>query len=85
MKFRSKPREIEAEQFFAHTPLPFRDRSAVAYDGEGFYVVTAHNQKVYLENGDWVVPEPDGIHFYPIKDEIIWKNYEAVTKDDENY
>ncbi len=79
MKFRSKPREIEAEQFFSHTPLPFRDKGAVEFDGTGFFVTTIHSQRVYLTDSDWVVPEPDGVHFYPIKDAILKKNYEVIN------
>lgn len=42
------------------------------------YVMTLHEQKVYLEPGDWVVAEPDGVHFYPIKDSVFKGLYEAI-------
>jgi hypothetical protein len=79
--FRAKPTRIEAEQF---------REGAVAQQARGVcngmcldgawrkaHVHTIHNnQAVVLEDGDWVVPEPDGVHFYPIKPEIFAARYE---------
>ena len=74
MKFHSKPRIIEAEQFFHDKPLPFRDKGPFVQFGcdcgdrghcsrcGKFYVTTAHRQTVVLEDGDWIVPEPSGPH-----------------------
>lgn len=42
------------------------------------YVVTAQGQNVYIENGEWIVDEGDGVHHYPIKDEIFRAKYEPV-------
>lgn len=39
------------------------------------------DQLVVLEDGDWVLPEPDGIHFYPCKPDIFEATYEKVEKD----
>lgn len=77
--YRKKPIVIEAEQFFMNQPLPFRDRSAVAFDGENFYLETMHkNQKVILEDGDWVIPEPNGVNFYPCKPDVFEQTYELI-------
>ena len=35
-------------------------------------------QTVRLEPGDYVLPEPDGEHFYPVKAAIFEKNYEPA-------
>lgn len=76
-RYKSKPRFTEAEQFFKDKPLPFRDKGAVMFDGENFYLETIHDgQKVILTDGDYVIPEPDGIHFYPCKPDIFEKNWE---------
>jgi len=87
-KYKSKPVIIEAEQFFQDKPLPFRDRCAVRFDGFGlglgWYVETMHNgQMVAIEDGDWIVPEPDGEHFYPIKDEVFRNKYELIEEETE--
>lgn len=62
-------------------PRKFRSRPVVItaeqYTGEGADP-TVHDQRCYLSPGDWVVPEPDGVHFYPIKPDIFAKKYEAV-------
>lgn len=76
-KFRKKPVVIEAEQFNGHNSPPGvlweqMDAETVAY------VVTIHKQRVYLSPGDWVVPEPDLMHYYPIKDEVFQNTYEPV-------
>ena len=42
------------------------------------YVVTIHNQKVFIEPGDWILPEPDGLHYYPVKPEIFVNTYEPA-------
>jgi hypothetical protein len=43
------------------------------------HVHTIHaGQLVNLELGDFVIPEPDGEHFYPCKPDIFEKTYEAV-------
>ena len=75
-KYISIPTEIEAEQFFH----PAISGPGVYTEEDGrSYVVTAHEQKVYLERGDWVVQEPDGIHHYPIKDTIFKQRYRPVS------
>lgn len=60
---------VEMHQFFSNRhPKP----EGVLQDEEYYtwYVVTIHKQRVYLVDGDWVAKEPDGVHFYPIKDHI---------------
>ena len=80
-KFRKKPIIVEAEQFF-YGKLPingvFYPRilpDGSTYQGDA-WVVTIHDQRVYLSDGDWILPEPDGIHFYPVKDDIFQATYE---------
>lgn len=81
-KFRKKPIVIDAEQFFSdRTPLPFRDRSACCLGPDGWYVVTIHGQETKIVDGDWIIPEPDGVHFYPCKSDIFAATYEEVLND----
>ena len=77
-QFRSKPTIIEAEQFFEKTPLPFAEQRACCYENGEWYVTTAHGQKTIIVPGDWIVPEPDGRGFYPIKPDIFERKYEPV-------
>ena len=81
MKFRKKPVIIEAEQFREKEqfPLPFADRWACNYDGENWYVITAHGQKTIIVDGDWIIPEPDNRCFYPCKPDIFEATYELVN------
>ncbi len=76
-KFRKKPLEIEAVQFDGH---PSNDPPGVFRRPEDNtpYVVTIHDQRCYLAPGDWIVPEPDGVHYYPIKADIFARSYESA-------
>ena len=45
----------------------------------GLILKTIHqDQEVAVEIGDWVIPEPDGIHYYPCKPDIFDATYEKV-------
>jgi len=83
IRVRKKPIEIEVEQFFYDKPqidgvfYPPTSDDGKTYIGDA-YVITAHDQRVYLQNGDWVFPEPDGVHFYPCKDAIFKSAYEVI-------
>jgi len=75
MKFRKKPVVIEAFQFNGDN-----DPQGVFRREEDLspYVVTIHDQRCYVVPGDWIIPEPDGIHFYPCKPDIFEATYEPV-------
>lgn len=82
-RYRRKPTIITAQQFRvveAHS-LPAGVCMKACLDGDWIkaHVHTAHNnQAVILEDGDWVLPEPDGVHFYPCKPDIFEATYELV-------
>ena len=77
MQYRKKPIIVEAYQYF-----PNKKNKGVFYEelSEGFkpYVTTIHNNDVPICIGDWIIPEPDGIHFYPVKPDIFAETYEQV-------
>ena len=87
MKYRKKPVVIEAWQYMPATVQPIlgvcRDsHTASIYPKDHLH--TAHqNQIVYLENGDWIIPESDGEHFYPCKPDIFAATYEPVEHPDD--
>lgn len=95
MKFRKKPVVVEAHQWIGPDILVPGVMRECGFRGCTFdpsfgvflpnaetrhMVVTAHGQAVYLEPGDWVVPEPDGVHFYPVKPDIFAATYEPVDE-----
>lgn len=94
MKYRSKPSEIEAYQLTdeliaAHildgAPLPGVSIANASYH-PGWrelhrsrqYVTTIQRQEVYVEPGEWIVMEPDGVHYYPIADDVFRRKYEPA-------
>lgn len=85
MKFRKKPLVIEAAQFFYDGPkVPGVFYPPVSEDGRTYigdaFVITIHGEKAHLQNGDWVLPEPDGEHHYPCKPDIFAATYEPVNE-----
>lgn len=77
MRFRKKPVEIEAEQYIGREhPDP---KGACRCMAPAPHLHTMHEgQRVTLEPGDWVIAEPDGIHFYPCKPDVFADRYEPV-------
>jgi len=74
-KYRSKPIEIEAEQFDGRNLLKGMD-----WDMGGAFVTTIHEQRCYVMPFDYIIPEPDGIHYYPCKPDIFEKKYELINQ-----
>jgi len=75
-KFRKKPVVIEAEQFTGEGPDPTEIFRRPEDDTP--YVVTVHDQRCYIVAGDWILPEPDGVHFYPCKPDIFAASYQSA-------
>lgn len=85
MKFIKNPITIEAEQFTGARPHPkgVCDCGLLLAGIPGGcqpHVHTMHdNQRVDLVAGDWVIPEPDGVHFYPCKDDVFQTTYTLLV------
>jgi len=82
MKFRKKPVVIEAEQYVKYGGLVRGMCNSVSCKCDVNpkpHVHTIHaGQMVDLEVGDWIIPEPDGEHFYPCKPDIFEATYEPA-------
>lgn len=92
-RFRKKPVIIEAEQY--HPGVKTKGVEFDSIDKTPF-VTTMHLQEtiysreiaeasglyqiVYIYPGDWIIPEPDGIHFYPCKPDVFENTYEPVNE-----
>lgn len=78
--YRRKVTIVEAEQYLGDIITGVCVRSFdLPCHKLGTHVHTMHNdQSVRLEVGDWVLPEPDGEHYYPVLDSYFQENYEAV-------
>lgn len=50
-------------------------RHISAWFGE---VITIHNQKTKVIEGDWIITEPNGINHYPCKPDIFEQSYDKV-------
>jgi len=94
MKYRKRPVVIEAEQWWpgkeirgvfmeteeeAKSVIGGKGHGRMEYPRERLpYVITIHRQRAYLSAGDWVLPEPDGKHFYPCNPRVFETTYEPV-------
>jgi len=80
--YRKKPVVIEAEQYLEYGKLVkgmCNSQSCYTSGNTSPHVHTIHNgQIVNLEIGDYVIPEPDGEHYYPCKSDIFENTYEPV-------
>ena len=82
MKFHKKPVVIEAEQYDLDSADPPGLCRCTMVREQRPHVHTIHrNQLVVVEHGDWILPEPDGQSFYPVKPDIFEATYEAVEDD----
>ena len=84
MKFRKKPVVVDAEQYKGYRKLVTgMCRSTLCSVNRERYephVHTIHNnQVVNIEVGDWIIPEPNGINFYPVKPDIFEQTHEPVV------
>ena len=81
-KFRKRPVIIEAEQYKEYGKLVkgmCNSQSCYTAGNIEPHVHTIHGgQIVNLEIGDWIIPEPDGMHYYPCKPDIFKETYEFV-------
>lgn len=86
MKFEKIPVIIEAEQYIEYGRLVkgmCNSRSCKkSVCGEPHVHTMHNNQIVQLEIGDWVIPESDGEHFYPIKPEVLMATYKPVEESE---
>lgn len=81
--FQSKPRLITANRF--HTDTSHDVVGVCRCGGQPPHLHTMHaGQVVQLADGDWVVAEPDGEHYYPIKDAVIQTNYDRIKENAEH-
>lgn len=91
-QFKNKPKIIEAEQLTAEMergekPLPNGvDWHDFDLEGSAKHLgcITIHGQKTMVQAGDWIIREPDGIHYYPCKPDIFEATYDPYdsVKDD---
>lgn len=74
-RFRRLSEEVEAVQFDGVHDVPGIVRRE---EDQAPYVVNIHEQKCMVFAGDWILPEPDGIHHYPIAPQVFAQRYEPI-------
>lgn len=87
--YRKKPVVVDAVQWFPGTSVrgvcgddPKMICGCVIVGGPSTvpHVHTTHGgQAVLIEPGDWIIAEPNGVHFYPVKPDIFSATYEPAA------
>ena len=83
-RFIKKPVEIEATQYTGSETAKHGVCHALNCLDENNKIRPPHlhtihkGQMVNLEIGDYIIPEPDGKHFYPCKPDIFESTYDEV-------
>lgn len=92
-KFRKRPVVIEAEQYLPRSGMIPAGISGVSPNklcgcvlvGSPYasipHVHTMRNgglSVVVVEDGDWIIPEPDSKGFYPVKPDVFANTYEPM-------
>jgi hypothetical protein len=77
--YRKKPVVVEAVQWFHDRPHPAvkltaPDRGSLTPRG----IVQTAGGKAIVEDGDWLITEPDGRGHYPCKPDIFAATYEPA-------
>lgn len=80
-KFIRKPVIVEANQYlggFECINIPGVCCDPKCVEG-GPHVHTVVGKR-RLEKGEWVLPDPDGEHFYPVEDNLFRNAYEPLSE-----
>jgi hypothetical protein len=78
-RFRRKVTETDAEQYLGQWTVKGMCVRASCFVAHLPHCHTLHShQSVKVEPGDWILPEPDGEHYYPVKDEVFRETYEKI-------
>lgn len=78
-QFRKIPVVIEAWQWKHEREGELRGVCNCHQGNWGSHLHTMHEgQIVMLQSGDWIIPEPDGEHYYPCKPDVFANTYEPV-------
>lgn len=81
-RYKSKPSEVSAYQLTPAmvqkgNPLPPGVMRHHSFDNLCF-VTTIQGQNVEVRPGEWIAQEGDGVHHYPIADEVFRRKYEPI-------
>ena len=74
-KYRKMPIVVDAEQFASIDNPP---RGVFLDWDNAAYVDTINKHSVPVNLGDWVIMEPDGVHFYPCDPDVFASTYEPA-------
>jgi hypothetical protein len=85
MKFRKKPVVVDAEQWLPENKdvrgicrcISENKETGVRDDTPHVHTIHA-GQRVDIAPGDWIIAEPDTVHFYPCRADIFEATYEKL-------
>ena len=82
MKYRRKSEVVDVVgQWFQIGKRNERIDGIVRFDMGGRANLPTIFGGLNIENGDWIIADPDGKHYYPVKPDIFPRFYESVPED----
>jgi hypothetical protein len=82
MRFRSKPVEIDAIQWFTDGDHPAVKKPPTKSDVTSRHVLGAQGWS-HVHTGDWIIAEPRGDGYYPCNPDVFAAKYEPVDEPKE--
>ena len=80
--YRKRPVIVEAVQYVRYGGLVrgmCNSQTCYSAGNTEPHVHTMHDgQMILLAVGDWIIPEPDGVHFYPCKPDVFAATYDEI-------
>ena len=76
--YRKKPVETEAWQWNGESAGAMRGVCQCEINSVPHLHTAHHGQIVFLQKGDWIVPEKEAGRFYPVKPEVFAATYEPA-------
>lgn len=77
-KFRSRPVEIEAKQFWGSGDHPAVEAAFGVPGSPPSYCVKGRQGYSTVNPGDWIISEPNDAGFYPCAPDVFAAKYEEV-------
>lgn len=92
-RFRKRPVEVEAEQWFPGRDVPGvemyqppdfviggRGQGEQRFAQKPYPVAIGKQGQVRVDPGDWIIREMDGSGYYPCKPDVFERTYELVAE-----
>lgn len=80
VNYQKRPRLVEAWQIWYNQPIPEEVFEQITIMPDlGYFAHQQNGELRKIPDGGWVIRERDGVHVYPVSDEIFRAMYDEYT------